>query len=198
MNKHRYKSRKKIKMFKNKNSKIGIILNILIIGVVFCFFYFFRMNFQKIHLKTSKKQIENIIYELEKKYQANLDVSTNNQITTGKIQRDFDNVVFNVVEPGLLANTEIRYNKDNINIKYKNIELKTENCCFSNNWPISTIIGIENMVYHNDFDNWDIKDDILSIEGTYNDETFVFKADLRKNRVIFVGQENKNIFANYK
>ncbi len=193
MVKHRYKSQKK---FFNVSNILRFVVIFLIIVVIFNFVN--MKNTKNINFKTSKKQITDVIAKLEKKYQAEVDISSCNGVVKGTMHRDGVVVDFDVIDPVLLTDMKISYLQDGVNVKYKDIESKTHDNYLMAKFPLSMVIEIENMVYGNCFERWDIKNDILSIEGKYHSDDFLFKADLRKNRVIFIGQENNNLFANYK
>ena len=154
----------------------------------------FNFNWQ---LFKVKKQAVDIISELSKTYQTNFDVVSSSGVIKGLVTKEQNKTTIEIYEPELLLGTKMVYNGQEVTVAYKGIEAKTSNNCVLNKFPISAIIDVENMVYKGEYDKWDVKDDILCVEGKYSNSNFKFKADLRKNKVISIYLEEGNITANY-
>ena len=111
--------------------------------------------------------------------------------------RENNKVVFEIKEPVLLTGFQIIYDYDNkkILMKYKEIESKINNNLVIKNFPVSVVINIENLVYQGYYNNYNIEDDILYLEGQYEDDEFILKIDLRQNKIISILLKNNNIDA---
>lgn len=182
---------------KAKNKKIYRFITIFVIFLLLIFGLItvgpnFNWQFFKV-----KKQAVDIISELSKTYQTDFNVSSNYGLIKGKLTKEKNKTTIEICEPELLLGTQMVYNGQDVIIIYKGIEAKTTNNCVINKFPISAIVNVENMVYNGEYSNWNVKDDILYVEGKYSNSNYTFKADLRKNRVISVCLEDENIFAGY-
>ncbi len=184
-------------MIKRRYKLHRLFLLILIVVSVIIIFKVISGNFSCSFLKP-RKLTSDIISELSKIYQTNISISSDNNVVTGRLVRNKGNAEFEIESPTLLSGTKIIYNNDSVEIKYKDINLKVDDNYMINQLPISVVLMIENMVYNGKYDNCEIEDDILCVEGKYNDNNFIFKADLRQNKVISICLEDVNIVANYQ
>lgn len=176
-------------MRKNNNYyRILIIVSIILI-IVFIF-YFNNLFFMK------QENISDIISELPRKYQTDIEVSSNIGLIKGNMTRDNNKVIFEIKEPISLSGFQIIYDNEIITMKYKGLESNIKDNLIMKNFPIDIIINIENMIYKEDYDNWNIEDDLLYLEGQYQDDKFMLKIDLRQNKIMSYLLNNKNIGAN--
>ena len=172
-----------------------VILAVVIIGVFS--FNFVKLQISNLFFKTSKPTKE-IVLELQKKYQANVEITGDNGIMKGSLNKCEDGVVFNIVEPNIMSGAQVVYGNEGVVIKYQDLSSNVNDDFMLNQFPLSVILKIEDMVYSGQYDKCDIKNDILYVEGKYNNKKYIFKADLRRNRVISINAEDDKIVANYQ
>ncbi len=168
---------------------------VVIIGVFS--FNFVKLQISNLFFKTSKPTKE-IVLELQKKYQANVEITGDNGIMKGSLNKCEDGVVFNIVEPNIMSGAQVVYGNEGVVIKYQDLSSNVNDDFMLNQFPLSVILKIEDMVYSGQYDKCDIKNDILYVEGKYNNKKYIFKADLRRNRVISINAEDDKIVANYQ
>ncbi|MBP0979824.1 MAG: hypothetical protein J6C55_04205 [Oscillospiraceae bacterium] len=181
---------------RKKNNKYYKILIILSLSLIIIFIFILNSSSKNIFLK-KQKNISEIISELPKRYQTELNISSNSGFIKGSMIRENNKVVFEIKEPVLLTGFQIIYDYDNkkILMKYKEIESKINNNLVIKNFPVSVVINIENLVYQGYYNNYNIEDDILYLEGQYEDDEFILKIDLRQNKIISILLKNNNIDA---
>lgn len=172
-----------------------VIFAVVIIGVFS--FNFVKLQISNLFFKTSKPTKE-IVLELQKKYQANVEINGDNGIMKGSLNKCEDGVIFNIVEPNIMSGAQVVYGNEGVVIKYQNLSSNVNDDFMLNQFPLSVILKIEDMVYSGQYDKCDIKNDILYVEGKYNNKKYIFKADLRRNRVISINAEDDKIVANYQ
>ena len=186
----------KINYILKKYSLSLIVIFVVIIVGVFSF-NFAKLQICNLFFKTSKSTKDTVL-ELQKKYQANVEITGDNGIMKGSINKAEDGIVFNIVEPNIMSGAQIVYGDEGVVIKYQNLSSNVNDNFMLNQFPLSVILKIEDMVYNGQYDKCDIKNDILYVEGKYNNKKYIFKADLRRNRVISINAENDKIVANYQ
>ena len=172
-----------------------VIFAVVIIGVFS--FNFVKLQISNLFFKTSKPTKE-IVLELQKKYQANVEINGDNGIMKGSLNKCEDGVIFNIVEPNIMSGAQVVYGNEGVVIKYQNLSSNVNDDFMLNQFPLSVILKIEDMVYSGQYDKCDIKNDILYVEGKKKKKKYIFKADLRRNRVISINAEDDKIVANYQ
>ena len=182
-------------------SKKSKYIVFLIFGLIIMMFSinFFHKNVIFNNFFQNTKDLSDILTELPKKYQTEIDISYKNGNIKGQLTRAQDNIIFEIKEPSTFSGLQIEYKKDETYIKYKNLESKTKNNKIIETLPISKLISIENMLYSGFFNKnkYVIKDDELCIEDKYINDKFFLNIDLRKNKLKSINIENDNIIANY-
>ena len=177
--------------------RIIILVIFILIGILIIFFLRREKDFDKSFFH-NRREISDIMAKIPRRYQRNVDITSNNGKLKGKIIRDENDVTFEINEPGVLAGMQIKYENKGINLKYKEMELKTSNNVMLQYFPVSKIIEVENIIYNGYYDKYEIKGDELSIEDKYNNENFKFKLDLRQNKINSIYLEEGNITAEYQ
>lgn len=177
--------------------RIIILIIFMLIGFLITFFLRREKDLDKSFFH-NQRNISDVIAKMSRRYQRNVDITSNNGKLKGKIIRNENDVTFEINEPGALAGMQIKYDDKGINLRYKEMEFKTSDNAILQNFSVSRVIGVENIIYDGFYNKYNIKNDELSIEDKYNNENFKVTLDLRQNKISSIYLEEKNITAEYQ